>query len=179
MDESLYIFKIIIAGDSGVGKTSLVRRYVDNKFIPAKKATIGIDYFLKNIKIKYPGLETTIALQIWDLAGEEKYRSFLPIYLPGTQGLFLVYSEDIKKSFKYLSEFLETLNQLLKQKIPIILIKAKNDLEQTSIEHEEVQNFMTKFEIKDFFDTSAKTGENVNQAFQKITELMVKANNLI
>ena len=102
-----YVFKIIIAGDTGVGKTSLVRRYVDNEFIPSKKATIGIDYFLKNIKLDYPGLETTsVALQIWDLAGEEKYRSFLPAYIPGTNGLLFVYSEDVKKSFNYLNDFL-------------------------------------------------------------------------
>ena len=125
MTGPLYVFKIIIAGDSGVGKTSLVRRYVDDEFIQSKKATIGIDYFLKNVKLD--NLEDTIALQIWDLAGEEKYRSFLPNYIPGTQGMFMVYSEDIAKSIQYLYNFTDVLNSLLKYEIPIILIKAKND----------------------------------------------------
>ncbi len=177
MSGPLYVFKIIIAGDSGVGKTSLVRRYVDNEFIPSKKATIGIDYFLKNVKLD--ALEDSIALQIWDLAGEEKYRTFLPNYIPGTQGILMVYSEDIVKSVKYLFDFNNELKSLLKNDIPIILIKAKNDLNDTKLEFNEIKEFMKQYKISDYLDTSAKTGENVNEAFIKITKLIAKENKLL
>lgn len=178
-NDSQYVFKIIIAGDTGVGKTSLVRRYIDNEFIPSKKATIGIDYFLKNIKTSYPNFESMIALQIWDLAGEEKYRTFLPAYIPGTNGIFFVYSSDMKESFNYLTNFIAVFKSLLKDDIPMILIKAKNDLTDISEDKEFVEKFMTENEIDFYIDTSAKTGENVNKAFVDITDLMLKYNKLI
>lgn len=175
-----YVFKIIIAGDTGVGKTSLVRRYVDNEFIPSKKATIGIDYFLKSINLANMGLKTTsVSLQIWDLAGEEKYRTFLPAYIPGTNGIFFVYSEDVKKSFNYLNDFMVELKKLLKEPVPIILIKAKIDIAESIDMTEDVKEFMKKNGIDVFIDTSAKTGQNVNKAFQEIAKLIVKENNLI
>ena len=178
MPNPQYVFKMLIAGNSGVGKTSLVRRYVDNEFIPAKKATIGIDYFL-NISIEGLSKEEMVALQIWDLAGEEKYRTFLPSYIPGTQGMFLVFSVDIKDSFEYLYNFMDVLNSLLKTKIPLILIKAKNDLHDDLVSQKDINDFMKKYNIDKYLDTSSKTGQNVNEAFVEITELIAKENNLI
>lgn len=178
MSGTQYVFKIIIAGDSGVGKTSLVRRYVDDEFIPAKKATIGIDYFLKNVTLSNLPDSDVIALQIWDLAGEEKYHTFLPSYIPGTQGVIMVYSDDVEKSLPYLYNFTDELNSLVKTKIPIILIHAKNDLETHTIDKLKVQDFMAKYKITTFIDTSSKTGENVDSAFYNITELIAKENDL-
>ena len=177
--ESFHIFKIIVAGDTGVGKTTLIQRYVDGYYKPAKRATIGIDYFLKNIKLTYPGLESTIALQIWDLAGEEKYRSFLPVYLPGTHGVILVYSDDRKLSLQYLTEFLDVLKNSQKERIPLILIKGKNDLEKDSLPEETVQALMKENRIDFYYLTSSKTGQNINEIFLKITELILKQKNLL
>ena len=177
--DNQYVFKIIIAGDSGVGKTSLVRRYIDNEFIPTKKATIGIDYFLKNIKIRYPHFDSIIALQIWDLAGEEKYKTFLPAYLPGTNGIIFVFSPDIEESLNYLENFVKDLQNLLKQRIPMILIKAKKDLTELIEESEFARKFMTENKISFYLDTSAKTGENVEKAFTHITELILKENGFL
>lgn len=180
MSDSLYIFKIIIAGDSGVGKTTLVRRYVDGVFTTSKKATIGIDYFLKHIKVKSELSESPIALQIWDLAGEEKYRTFLPAYIPGTHGLILVFSDDIKESFHYLSDFLKVLRELVKEKIPLVLIKAKNDLEgESESDSNAISDFMKENEITHYLDTSSKTGENVKEAFKIIANLIAKEKGLV
>lgn len=174
MTGAQYVFKIIIAGDSGVGKTSLVRRYVDDEFIPSKKATIGIEYFLKNVKLDELTESEFIALQIWDLAGEEKYQTFLPSYIPWTQGMIMVYSDDIKKSLSYLHAFSDVMNSLVKSKIPVILIQAKNDLDTHSMDKKKIQQFMDKYGINVCLNTSAKTGENVNTAFYTITELIAK-----
>ena len=179
MSNPHYIFKIIIAGDTGVGKTSLVRRYVDNEFIPAKKATIGIDYFLKNVSLEGLSENEGIALQIWDLAGEEKYRTFLPSYIPGTQGMFLVYSADVKNSFNYMHGFMNVLNSLLKSKIPIILVKAKSDLHEELTDQETKDNFMKNYGIDIFLDTSARTGHNVNETFIELAKLIAKENKLL
>jgi small GTP-binding protein len=178
MSQNLYIFKIIVAGDSGVGKTTLIRRYVDNMFISSKKATIGIDYFVKNVGLQISDNRTNISLQIWDLAGEEKYRSFLPSYIPGTHGIIFVFSEDVKNSLNYLNNFIDVLNILLKEKIPMILIKAKNDLNENPIESKTTNDFMNNHGITTYFDTSAKTGENVSMVFQKISELIFINKNL-
>lgn len=179
MSDSLYIFKIIIAGDSGVGKTTLVRRYVDGTFVTSKKGTIGIDYFVKNINLNINGVESEVVLQIWDLAGEEKYRTFLPSYIPGTQGIFFVFSDDIEKSFNYLLNFNMVLKTLLKDKIPTILLRAKNDLQVDYFKKEDINNFITQCKIDSYLDTSAKTGENVNKSFEKIAEMIARQNGLI
>ena len=179
ISKPLYIFKIIIAGDSGVGKTTLIRRFADGRFIPSKRSTIGVDYFLKNVTITYPSFESIIALQIWDLAGEEKYKSVLPIYLPGTHGIIPVYSEDIKCSLYYLTEFLNVINLNKKENIPMILIKAKNDLYPIQEESETVKNILERRNIGNYFITSAKTGQNINEVFKKITEFILKSYSLI
>ena len=178
MADSLYVFKIIIAGDSGVGKTTLVRRYVDGVFSPSKKATIGIDYFVKNVVLTVNGKDFQIALQVWDLAGEEKYRTFLPSYIPGTNGFFYVYSEDIHDSLSYLDAFNTELASLMKEKIPILLIKAKKDLKEEFYKKNSIEEFMDKNGISEIIDTSSKTGENVNASFQKIAEIIANEKGL-
>ncbi len=178
MSESLYVFKVIIAGNSGVGKTALVQRFVDGRFIADTKATIGVDFSLKNVNLQYPNLESSIALQIWDMAGENRFRSILPYYIAGTQGLILAFSADKRDTLGYLNEWLEVVNLYLTEKIPIILISTKNDLAQGGSK-EDIDEFMKQNNISNYVETSALNGQNVNEAFRLLTELIAKEKNLI
>ena len=89
--DSLYVFKVIVAGNSGVGKTCLVQRFIDKRFNEGTKATIGVDFSLKNVTLDEEQLGSSVALQIWDMAGENRFRSILPYYIAGTQGLILAF----------------------------------------------------------------------------------------
>lgn len=176
---SLYVFKVIIAGDTGVGKTTFIRRYINNSFIPAERSTIGVDYYLKNVNLMYPNFNSSIALQIWDLAGEERFKSILPVYYIGTNAIILVFSEDKKSSLTYLSEFIGFLKSQSKNLLPVVLIKAKNDLHVNFHDPNDVKSILEANNIQYFYETSSKTGENINEVFQKIAELILKANGLI
>lgn len=178
--ESLYVFKVIVAGNSGVGKTALVQRFVDGRFHADTKATIGVDFSLKNVNLEYPELQSSVALQIWDMAGENRFRSILPYYIAGTQGLILAFSGEKRETLGYLSEWLEVVNLYLAEKIPIVLISTKNDLEESkNTPQQDIDTFMDQNGIKHFLPTSALNGQNVNDAFQRLTELIAKEKGLI
>lgn len=179
MSENLYVFKVIIAGNSGVGKTALVQRFVDGRFIPDTKATIGVDFSLKNVNLEYPELESAVALQIWDMAGENRFRSILPYYIAGTQGLILAFAADNNDTLSYLSEWLEVVNLYLTEKIPIILISTKNDLVKEDENKSAIDEFMAQNNVQSFVKTSAKSGENVSESFQVLTELIARDKGLI
>ena len=179
MSENLYVFKVIIAGNSGVGKTALVQRFVDGRFIPDTKATIGVDFSLKNVNLQYPELESAVALQIWDMAGENRFRSILPYYIAGTQGLILAFAANDNETLNYLNEWLEVVNIYLTEKIPIILISTKNDLVENQDESDAVTDFMKQNKIDNYILTSALNGQNVNEAFQILTELIARDKSLI
>lgn len=178
MSESLFVFKVIIAGDSGVGKTAAVSRFVDGRFVSNTKSTIGVDFSLKNVNI---GLESQkeaqIALQIWDVAGESRFRSILPYYIAGTQGLILAFDGTAMMTLDRLNEWLEVIGLYLTEKIPMILISTKNDLSPT-IDDSGVKAFMEKHGVSEYFTTSSLSGENINTAFRSLTGLIAKAKGL-
>jgi small GTP-binding protein len=178
MSESLYVFKVIIAGDSGVGKTAAVSRFVDGRFVSNTKSTIGVDFSLKNVNIGLDSQkEAQIALQIWDVAGESRFRSILPYYIAGTQGLILAFDGTAQPTLDRLNEWLEVIGLYLSEKIPMILISTKNDLNANVNQHA-VKLFMNTHEITDYFATSSLSGENINTAFRSLTELIARSKNL-
>ncbi|OLS22848.1 MAG: Transforming protein p29 precursor [Candidatus Heimdallarchaeota archaeon LC_3] len=178
MSESLYVFKVIIAGDSGVGKTAAVSRFVDGRFVSNTKSTIGVDFSLKNVNIDVDSQkEAQIALQIWDVAGESRFRSILPYYIAGTQGLILAFDGSAPPTLDRLNEWLEVIGLYLSEKIPMILISTKNDL-SPNINHDAIKSFMGKHDIINYFATSSLSGENINTAFRSLTELIAKSKGL-
>ncbi|MFW9994073.1 MAG: Rab family GTPase [Candidatus Odinarchaeota archaeon] len=173
-DERCHIFKVVIAGPSKAGKTCLVHRFVDDVFLPDAITTIGVDFSLKYISFvgPDPGVEGRMALQIWDMAGEDKFRTLLPYYLAGTQGIILVFDITDPGSLGALAEWLEVLKTHVLGDTPLLLLSAKNDLE-SKVTGEIVKDFQEKNNIGVYFDTSSKTGENVNEAFLKIAEMII------
>ena len=179
MSESLYVFKVIIAGDSGVGKTAAVSRFVDGRFISNTKSTIGVDFSLKNVNLDLDSSksEVQVALQIWDVAGESRFRSILPYYIAGTQGLILAFDGTAPPTLDRLNEWLEVIGLYLSEKIPMILISTKNDL-NPNINHDAVKSFMGQHEVLEYFATSSLSGENINTAFRALTELIARSKGL-
>ena len=160
------IFKIVIIGDSGVGKTNLITRYLKNDFKPETKATIGVEFNDK----KYEYKNKKIKIQIWDTAGQERYRSLTSMYYKGAKGAILVYDITSKNSFENIDKWLIEMKKTADENIKIILIGNKCDL----IDKREVKEDDGKIKAKDlnvpFMETSALNCINVEKAFNFLIE---------
>ena len=159
--------KIIFVGDSGVGKTTLINRINNEEFKDLNESSVGIDYYSKNIKFR--GEELT--LQIWDTAGQEKYRGLIPTYARNAVLAFIIYDISSKKSFENLTEWINYLNSI--EKMPMIICGNKIDLvdRQRQVTKEEGEEFAKKNKLV-FFEVSAKTNENMNyMLYRSIAEL--------
>ena len=158
--------KIIFVGDSGVGKTTLINRINNEEFKDLNESSVGIDYYSKNIK--FGGEELT--LQIWDTAGQEKYRGLIPTYARNAVLAFIIYDISSKKSFENLTEWINYLNSI--EKMPMIICGNKIDLvDNRQVTKEEGEEFAKKNKLV-FFEVSAKTNENMNyMLYRSIAEL--------
>lgn len=127
MEEEEYdlIFKVLLVGDSGVGKTNITTRFVKDQFDFESKATIGVEYASKKLKID--GMN--IKAQIWDTAGQERYQSITRAYYRGSKGAFIVFDISKKQSFESVENWLAELKKSADQNITVILIGNKCDLE--------------------------------------------------
>ena len=148
--------KIIFIGDISVGKTSIINVLTGYKFNDEYEASIGVDFFSKTIKYK----GKTIKLQIWDSAGQEKFRSLIPNYIRGSSLVFIVYDITNRKSFENLQSWIDFVNNI--ENSNIVILANKIDLEnQRQVQTEEGQKFCTEKNY-DFFEVSAKEDNNLN-----------------
>ncbi|MFX1505961.1 MAG: Rab family GTPase [Promethearchaeota archaeon] len=163
-------YKIVLAGDEGVGKTSLINRFVHGYFKGDYKATIGVNVYTKQLLID----SSSVNLQIWDVAGQTSFRRFRQRFFSGTRGAFLVFDLTVPKSLDNLHvSWIEDL-QNIAGKIPLVLIGNKSDLsESVVVSYQDMNDFLYHHSnIGEHFITSALTGENVENAFHKLTRLM-------
>ena len=152
--------KVVFIGNPTAGKTSLLNRLCNDKFEPNYDSTIGVDFFTKTVFYN----ETIFKLQLWDSAGQEKYRSLIPSYIRGASIIFLIYDLNHHESFESINNWLGFVNQYTnKQQVKLILVGNKKDLER-KVTVDEGQNFAKK-EGMLFFETSAKTGDGVIEMF--------------
>ena len=156
-----YLFKILLIGNSNVGKSSLFLRFVDEiwkeNFVP----TIGVDFKIKSIKID----NKTIKLQIWDTAGQERFKSILSSYYKGANGILLLYDITNINSFKSLSNWLIDIEKNSSKNVKKILIGNKCDLnELRKIPINKGKEFADTYNMK-FIETSAKNNVNINECF--------------
>ena len=165
-ESSEMIFKLIIIGDSTTGKTNILSRYLNNKFDKITKSTIGVELGNKTFHIK----NNIVNCQIWDTAGQERYRSMTKAYYKGALGALLVYDITKKTTFENIENWLIDLKNSADQKISVILIGNKNDLE----EEREVKTEEGKMKAKEFgiafLETSALNGTNIENAFKTLVE---------
>lgn len=158
--------KIINAGDGGVGKTTLLYRYVENNFKFDTKMTIGVGFFYKEVKID----DITYGLQLWDLGGEEHFRAFLNKYVDGANGAFLMFDLTRLNTLKRIEEWVNIIRKS-NPKCPILFLGTKLDLQdEISVDDKLPLDLKAKFNFIDYLKVSSKTGYNVNHAFELLTE---------
>ena len=166
------IFKIVLIGDTSVGKTNILSKYLSDEFDPESKATVGVEFGTKNFKIE----NNIVKVQIWDTAGQERYRSITNAYYKGAKGALLVYDITNKKSFDNLDKWISDLKTNGDEKISIVLLGNKSDLEsQRVISTEEGKNKAELFKFA-FMETSALNGNNIEKAFDELIKEVYKDN---
>ncbi|KAJ6249055.1 ras and ef-hand domain-containing protein [Anaeramoeba flamelloides] len=164
-------YKIVLLGDSSVGKSSLVLRLCKGKFIENLEPTIGGSCVIQNIEIG----EREVKLKIWDTAGQERFQSLTPLYYRGAKGALIVYDITNSGSYKRAKEWIRELIENGEQDAKIVLVGNKTDLETKVVEDITAQKFADKNGLE-FFTTSAKTGEGVSQVFFALAQLLVGKN---
>ena len=166
-------FKVLTLGDSSVGKTSFIVKFIDNNFTLNYIATVGLDYKHKEITLKSG---KKIGLRIFDTAGQERFRAISYNFIKNANGIILIYDISNKETFLSVKGWIESIQNIADEKISIVLCGNKCDLEEkrevTKLEGEEKAN---EFNIP-FFETSCKEGININETFEKISELIVNNN---
>ena len=160
------LYKIIIVGDSGVGKSNILGRYINNIFKQDTKSTVGVEFASK--KIKANGVN--IKLQIWDTAGQERYRSITSAYYRGSKGCFIVYDISSAQTFESVEKWYEEVLKSGEKDISIILIGNKCDLEnERKVTVEMGENKARNLNCP-FFETSALNNIHIEDVFQSIAE---------
>ncbi|MFX1340158.1 MAG: GTP-binding protein [Promethearchaeota archaeon] len=172
-------FKICIFGSGGVGKTTLIQRYVTGQFSQSTKMTIGVDIVSKKVQIE----DWFVTLQIWDFGGEERFRFFLPAYARGSFGGVYMYDITRYTSLMDLDEWLSVFKKGCGydlNPIPILMVGGKLDLaEGRAIPFEQAFSFAQSRHIYKIIECSAKTGQNVESIFTEITSRIMKNMSLI
>ena len=167
-----FIFKVLLLGNSDVGKSSLLLRFVDSVWNETFVPTIGVDFKVKTVEIG----DKKVKMQIWDTAGQERFRNVISTYFRGGNGLLLIYDITNKDSFKNLESWLIEIEKNASENILKILIGNKSDLEEDrEISKEEGQAFANRNGMQ-FMETSAKMNTNVDEAFQALGKLMIEFN---
>eukprot|EP00301_Raphidiophrys_heterophryoidea_P027533 c969_g1_i1.p1 GENE.c969_g1_i1~~c969_g1_i1.p1 ORF type:complete len:208 (+),score=33.07 c969_g1_i1:44-667(+) len=156
-----YLFKYIIIGDTGVGKSCLLLQFTDKRFQTVHDLTIGVEFGARMVTID----NKQVKLQIWDTAGQESFRSITRSYYRGAAGALLVYDITRRETFNHLTSWLDDARQHSNSNMVIMLIGNKCDLEhRRAVQYEEGEQFARDNGLI-FMETSAKTAQNVDEAF--------------
>ncbi|QEE15308.1 GTP-binding protein [Promethearchaeum syntrophicum] len=181
---SNYSFKIIEIGDTAVGKTAIKVRFTDNYFKKDLKTTLGVDFGTKEIKTSYLSTDLlfsgtyrfTARMNVWDAAGQDQYDKIRGIYFKDAKGALICYDINNALSFKHLDKWVADLEENL-GKVPVLLVGNKSDLER-KVSRQEGLNYAIEHGFL-FIECSAKTGENVDEMFEKLAiEIFKKEENL-
>ncbi len=165
-----YIFKLILIGNSGVGKSSILNRYMNKTFEDSYKCTIGVDFLMKSIEIN----GKTVKLQLWDTAGQEKYKSMVSSYYRGANVALIVFDLTSHESFDALPLWIENYYKNGPDQKNIILIGNKKDLEEERKVTEEEAKIFSETNNMMYFETSAKEGDNIDYVFNYAAEKLLE-----
>ena len=166
------LFKLILIGDSCVGKSNILLKYLKNEFDQNSKATVGVEFGSKNVLIN----GKKVKIQIWDTAGQERYRSITSAYYKGAKGAFIVYDITRKNTFDNIDKWISDLKLNGDQNICIVILGNKSDL----VDSREVStnDGIKKAEMfkTAFLETSALNGDNIGKAFDEIIDQIIQNN---
>ena len=162
------VYKVLLLGDSSVGKTCFLLRYCDKTFQEAHLSTIGLDYRLKSMTLNN---EKNIKLQIWDTAGQDRFRALTKNYYKGANGIILIYDISATQTFENVKIWINNIKEEAKPNVIIYLVGNKIDLppESRTITEEEGKKMANEYKLL-FKEASAKLGTNVNEIFQELVE---------
>ena len=167
MEEEI-VYKVLLLGDSSVGKTCFLLRYCDKSFQDVHLSTIGLDYRLKSMTLKN---NKNIKLQIWDTAGQDRFRAITKNYYKGANGIILIYDVTNMQTYENVKNWISQIKEEASPNVIIYLVGNKIDVpdEQRLIKAEEGQKIADEFNLP-FKEASAKDGTNVNEIFQELLE---------
>lgn len=167
-DDYDYLFKIVLIGDSGVGKSNLLSRFTRNEFNLESKSTIGVEFATKSVKVD----DKVVKAQIWDTAGQERYRAITSAYYRGAVGALLVYDVSKMDTFTKIRDWLTELSNNSENEIVIMLVGNKKDLHHLrDVSTSEAEEFAKRQDPPlHFIETSALDSTNVEQAFTTLLE---------
>lgn len=160
--------KIVFLGDQGVGKTSLITRFMYNTFDTHYAATIGIDFLSKTMYLD----SQTIRLQLWDTAGQERFRSLIPSYIRDSKVAMIVYDVSNKDSFDDVERWCDYVKAERGDDVIMVLVGNKSDLPERVVSSEEGEELAQKLGFSLFMETSSKNGYGVKNLFKKVAKLL-------
>jgi len=156
-----YVFKLVLIGDSGVGKSCLLLRFADDTYTESHISTIGVDFKIRTIQLD----GKTIKLQIWDTAGQERFRTITSSYYRGAHGIIVVYDTTDGETFEHVKTWLHEIDRYASENVNKLLVGNKSDLtSKRAVETETAKEFADSVSIP-FLETSAKNATNVEDAF--------------
>ena len=165
------IFKIIVGGDGGVGKTTMLHRYIEGTFLFDSKMTIGADIFHKIITLKEG---PACSLQLWDFGGQERFRIILDSFVKGAAGAFLMFDLTVYNSFNNLPKWVKIVRKD-DPTIPILLLGSKYDLlDSITVDDEFARQFVEENNISGYCKVSSKTGYNINEVFESLVSTIIE-----
>lgn len=168
--------KLIILGDGGVGKTTLLHRYVDGKFLDTTTMTIGVEFLTKQIQIE----SVICQLVLWDITGQARFRFVIDRYMKGASGALLLFDVTNMTSFVNIDKWVSLVKKNY-ESLPVILIAAKCDLEKEFSVVADIygKKKQERLGMIDYIKTSSKTGLNVEVAFESLIKYIIKTKNVI
>ncbi|XP_051534777.1 ras-related protein ORAB-1-like isoform X1 [Myxocyprinus asiaticus] len=156
-----YLFKLLLIGDSGVGKSCLLLRFADDTYTESYISTIGVDFKIRTIEME----GKTVKLQIWDTAGQERFRTITSSYYRGAHGIIIVYDVTEQESFNNVKQWLEEIDRYACENVSKLLVGNKSDLSSKKVvDFTTAKEFAEPLKIP-FLETSAKNANNVEKAF--------------
>ena len=164
------LIKCITTGDGGVGKTTLLHRYVEGHFLAETRITLGVDFFLKEVKVD----RKKVLLQIWDFGGQEHFRPLLKNYALGARGALLLFDLTRPSSLDQIEQWVDICRRD-NPDIPILFLGTKSDLiDSNSIDDNFALMFKEKHNFFNYLKISSKTGENVNLSFKLLAKEIIR-----